>query len=67
MSVNIRVKYLGDSNLSKRNRPYRVQLDYYLNGKRKRETIKDVTFNPNEKKEVRNEKNRIVENIRAKF
>lgn len=44
MSVNIRLKYLGDSKLSKKNRSYRAQLDYTINGKRKREVIKDVTF-----------------------
>ena len=42
MSVNLRTKYLGNSNLAKRNRPSKKQFDYYLNGKRKRETIKDT-------------------------
>ncbi len=67
MSVNIRVKYLGDSNLSKRNRPYRVQLDYTINGNRKREVIKDVTFYPTDNKDVKKQKDRIIENIRAKL
>lgn len=65
MAVNIRFKYGGDSNLTKRNRPYKAQLDYILNGKRKRDVIKDVIFYPNDTKEVKKEKERIVEKIRS--
>lgn len=67
MSVNIRIKYLGDSTLTKRNRPYRMQLDYSLNGKRIRETIKDTTFYPNDSKDIKKEKERIIERIKSQL
>lgn len=67
MSVNKRIKYLGNAELSNRNRPYRIQLDYHQNGKRVRETIKDITFHPTDTKEIKNEKNRIVNRIVAKL
>ncbi|QMU63035.1 MAG: tyrosine-type recombinase/integrase [Flavobacteriaceae bacterium] len=67
MSVNLRTKYIGNKNNSRKNRPYRKQLDYTLNGKRVRETIKEVTFNTTDTKEVRKQKERLVENIRAKL
>lgn len=67
MAVNIRLKYSGDSNLTKRNRPYKAQLDYILNGKRKRDVIKDVTFYPNDTKDIKKEKERIIEKIRSKL
>ncbi len=67
MSVNTRIKYLGDSKLTKRNRPYRVQLDYFIDGKRIRETIKDTTFYPNDSKDTKKEKERIVERIKAQL
>lgn len=67
MSVNTRMKYLGDSKLTNRNRPYRIQLDYLLNGKRVRETIKETTFYPNESKDTKKEKERIVERIKSQL
>lgn len=67
MSVNIRTKYLGNTNTSKRNRPYKKQLDYTLNGKRVRETIKEVIFYPNDSKDNRKQKDRLINNIRAKL
>lgn len=67
MSVNKRIKYIGDSSLSNRNRPYRIQLDYILNGKRVRETIKDTTFHPNDSKETKKEKERIIERIKSQL
>ncbi len=67
MSVNTRIKYLGDSNLSKRNRPYRFQLDYLLNGKRVRETIKETTFYPDDSKDVKKEKERIIDRIKSQL
>ncbi|WP_268224881.1 tyrosine-type recombinase/integrase [Sinomicrobium oceani] len=67
MSVNLRIKYLGNPKLSKRNRPYKYQLDYFLNGKRKRETIKDVAFHPSDTKEERKQKNKIVNRIKSQL
>ncbi len=46
MAVNLRKKYYGKKEVSKKNRPYRFQLDYSHQGKRLRETIKDVEFLP---------------------
>ncbi|NIK91165.1 tyrosine-type recombinase/integrase [Mangrovimonas sp. CR14] len=67
MAVNLRKKYIGDSKLSARNRPYKFQLDYLVNGKRIRETIKEVEFKPSDTKEERKEKERIVNRIKAKL
>jgi len=67
MAVNIRLKYNGNPNLTKRNRPYKAQLDYILNGKRKRDIIKDITFYPDDTKEIKKEKERIVEKIRSQL
>jgi len=67
MAVNLRKKYTGDNKLSTRNRPYKFQLDYLLNGKRIRETIKDVEFKPTDTKEERKEKERIVNRIKAQL
>lgn len=67
MAVNLRKKYIGDSKLSKRNRPYKYQLDYNSNGKRIRETIKDVTFEPTDTKEERKQKERIVDRIKSQL
>ncbi len=67
MSVNLRNKYLGNSKLSNRNRPFKCQLDYILNGKRVRETIKDVTFEPSDTKEERKQKERIVNRIKSQL
>lgn len=67
MSVNTRIKYLGDSTLTNRNRPYRVQLDFLLNGKRIRETIKDTTFYPNDSKEIKKEKERIIDRVKSQL
>jgi integrase len=67
MSVNTRIKYLGDSKLSNKNRPYRIQLDYLLNGKRIRETIKEVKFYPDDSKETKKEKERIVDRIKSQL
>lgn len=44
MSVNLRKKYSGKKEVFKKNRIYRYQLDFYHNGKRIRETIKEVEF-----------------------
>lgn len=67
MSVNKRIKYLGNSKLSNKNRPYRIQLDYQSNGKRIRETIKDTTFYPTDSKNIKDEKERIINRIVAKL
>lgn len=67
MSVNTRIKYLGDSTLTNRNRPYRIQLDYLINGKRIRETIKDTTFYPIDSKETKKEKERIIDRIKSQL
>lgn len=40
MAVNLRKVYKGKKEVSKKNRTYRYQLDFYHNGKRIRETIK---------------------------
>lgn len=61
MSVNTKRKYLGDSKLPDNKRSYRIQLDYKLNGKRNRETIKEVTFYPTDRKDIKAEKNRIID------
>jgi len=47
MAVNLRKKYSGNTEVSKKNRPYRYQLDFYHGGKRIRETIcfRFSTFN----------------------
>ncbi|WP_417800243.1 tyrosine-type recombinase/integrase [Tenacibaculum sp.] len=67
MSVNLRTKYLGNPKISKKNRAYKKQLDYTLNGKRVRETIKEVVFYPNDSKENRKQKERLINNIRSKL
>lgn len=67
MSVNLRIKYVGDKRKSPKNRTYKKQLDYSVNGKRVRETIKDVIFYPTDSKEDKKQKERLVENIRAKL
>lgn len=64
MSVNLRKIYYGKENISKRNRPYKYQLDYYHNGKRIRETIKLVVFFPNDTKQQRKEKDRVINKIK---
>lgn len=46
MAVNLRKKYYDKKEISKKNRPCRFQLDYSNQGKRARETIKDVEFLP---------------------
>jgi len=53
MSVNLRKKYSGNTEISKKNRPYRYQLDFYHGGKRIRETIKGVEFLPTDTKKQR--------------
>jgi integrase/recombinase XerD len=65
MAVNLRKKYYGKKEVSKKNRPYRFQLDYSHQGKRVRETIKDVEFLPTDTKEIRKQKERIVNKIKA--
>ncbi|WP_299114289.1 site-specific integrase [uncultured Winogradskyella sp.] len=67
MSVNLRTKYLGTIKLSQKNRPYKYQLDYSLNGKRVRETIKDVIFYPSDTKEEKKQKLRIVNRIKSQL
>ena len=54
MTVNLRKKYYSKKEVSKKNRPYRFQLDYSHQGKRVRETIKDVEFLPTDTKETIN-------------
>ena len=65
MAVNIRKVYKGKKEVSKKNTPYRYQLDYYSNGKRIRETIKDVKFLPTDTKEQRKQKKAIINKIKA--
>ena len=65
MAVNLRKKYYGKKEISKKNRTYRFQLDYYHSGKRVRETIKDVEFLPSDTKEIRKQKERIINKIKA--
>lgn len=65
MSVNLRKKYGGNKKLTKKNRPYRYQLDYYHKGKRIRETIADVEFLPTDNKEVTKHKKKILDKIKA--
>jgi len=65
MAVNLRKKYYGKKEVSKKNRPYRFQLDYSHQGKRVRETIKDVEFLPSDTKDIRKQKERIVNKIKA--
>ncbi len=68
MAVNTRIKYTGDKKLSKRNRAYKIQLDYMVNGKRVRDTVKkDVVFYPTDSKEERKEKERIIDRIKAQL
>ncbi|WP_400070390.1 tyrosine-type recombinase/integrase [Zobellia russellii] len=67
MAVNIIKKYSGNPKLSQKRRPYKYQLDYKLNGKRKRETIKEVIFLPTDSRDVRKQKDRVVNNIKAKL
>ncbi|PIE50509.1 MAG: hypothetical protein CSA38_02615 [Flavobacteriales bacterium] len=67
MAVNLRVKHLGNSKISKRKRPYKYQLDYILNGKRVRETIKDVVFEPTDTKDERKQKERVVNHIKSQL
>ena len=54
MTVNLRKKYYGKKEVSKKNRPYRFQLEYSQQGKHIRETIKDVEFLTADTKEIRN-------------
>lgn len=46
--------------VSKKNRPYRFQLDYSYPAKRVREAIKDVEFLPSDTKEIRKQKELIL-------
>ncbi len=63
MAVNLRKVYKGKKEVSKKNRTYRYQLDFYHNGKRIRETIKDVEFLPTDSKDQRTQKRKIVNKI----
>jgi len=65
MAVNLRTKYYGNPKFSKRNRPYKFQLDYLVNGKRVRETIKEVEFLPSDTKDVKKQKQLIINKIKA--
>lgn len=67
MAVNLRKKYGGDSKLSVKNRPYKYQLDYFSNGKRIRDTIKEVTFEPTDTKEERKQKERIINRVKSEL
>ncbi|WP_281980725.1 tyrosine-type recombinase/integrase [Tenacibaculum mesophilum] len=64
MAVNLRKKYYGKKEISKKNRPYKYQLDYIHNGKRIRETIKNVKFLPSDTREQRKEKERVINKIK---
>ena len=59
MAVIRRKKYYGKESVSKKNRPYRFQLDYSHQGKRVGRTIKDVEFLPTDTKDIRTQKERI--------
>ncbi len=65
MAVNLRKKYYVNNEVSKKNRTVRYQLDFYHNGKRIRETIKEVEFLPTDSKEQRTQKRTIVNKIKA--
>ena len=52
MAVNLLKKYYGKKEVSIKNRPNRYQLDFHHNGKRIRETIKEVEFLANSKRQV---------------
>ena len=65
MAVNLRKVYKGKKEVSKKNRIYRYQLDFYHNGKRIRETIKEVEFLPTDTKKQRVQKRGIVNKIKA--
>lgn len=67
MSVSLRRKYIGDKTISKKNRPYKFQLDIYRDGKRRREVIKDIVIYPDEPIEYKREKKRIVESIHSSY
>ena len=41
---SLRKVYKGKKEVSKKNRPYRYQLDFYYGGKRIKETIKKLHF-----------------------
>ncbi len=64
MAVNLRKKHYGKKEVSKKNKPYKYQLDYVHNGKRIRETIKSVEFLPIDTKEQRKEKERVINKIK---
>lgn len=63
MAVNLRKKYLN--NRKSPNRAFKYQLDYMHNGKRIRETVKDIVFLPSDSKEVKKQKQRVIDKIRA--
>jgi len=65
MAVNLRKIYKGKKEVLIKNKPYRYQLDFYNNGKRTRETIKDVEFLPTDTKEQRKQKKAIINKIKA--
>ena len=67
MSVTLRKKYVGDRSISKKNRPYKFQLDIYRDGKRRREVIRDLVIYPDEPVEFKKEKQKIAENIRSTY
>ncbi len=65
MGVNLRKKYSGKKDVSAKRRAYKFQLDYFLAGKRIRETIKEVEILPTDTKEIRDQKLRIINKIKA--
>ncbi len=65
MAVNLRKKYFGKKEISDKRRPYKYQLDYFLDGKRVRDTIKEVEFLPRDTKEIKKQKNAIINKIKA--
>lgn len=65
MGVNLRKKYSGKKEVSQKRRAYKFQLDYFLEGKRVRETIKDIEILPSDPKDIRDQKLRIIQKIKA--
>ncbi|MCW8939534.1 MAG: phage integrase SAM-like domain-containing protein, partial [Flavobacteriales bacterium] len=65
--VNLRKKYYGDPNLSNAKRPFKYQLDYFNNGKRVREVIKEIIVIPTDNRDIKKQKERIAQNIRSKL
>lgn len=63
MAVNRRKKHYGKKEVSNKNTVYRHPLDFYHNGKRSRETFKDLEFLPTDTEKQRVQKRGIVYKI----